>query len=368
MTQQLAKQNIDFDVDHNVYIIGAGFSTKANLPVMGNFLEEMQKVRQSGGVNSKLASSIDSLLKFRKRSASAAERMNVDLDNIETLLSLAVLTDNEAIEKDAAMAISGTLSLLQAKFYKNNNTIESNFYDSALRLMLGGGDAVDAERKNTFITLNYDTILEQSFTNIGVNFGYGIRVGKPGQLDISAVQPTVAEKGKLPLVLKIHGSVNWNTRENEDEEVDNTESSDAPKQRTVYSSFDDLINSNGAPYILPPTWRKQPDWLFGKVWSKAIERLQTATRIIFIGYSFPLSDQHVKYLLTAGLQQNISLSKVVVVDRNPEVYNRVSGVFSHSYKKIVHPDCGVPIHEFFHIGANVGLWLNSLEEINRSSN
>jgi hypothetical protein len=138
------------------------------------------------------------------------------------------------------------------------------------------------------------------------------------------------------------------------------------KQRRIYSSFDDLIQDNGVPYILPPTWRKQPDWLFEKVWTKAIEKLQTATRIIFIGYSFPPSDQHIKYLLTAGLQQNISLSKVVVVDYNPEVYSRVRDVFSRSYKKIIHPDHGVPIHEFFHIGNNVGLWTSSLAEINRS--
>jgi hypothetical protein len=41
-----------------------------------------------------------------------------------------------------------------------------------------------------------------------------------------------------------------------------------------------------------------------------VRALSKATRIILIGFSLPATDIHIKYLLAAGLQENISLRNI----------------------------------------------------------
>jgi hypothetical protein len=50
------------------------------------------------------------------------------------------------------------------------------------------------------------------------------------------------------------------------------------------------------------------------VWDAAVRALRTATRIVILGYSIPPIDAHFKYLLAAGLQENISLRKIFFVN------------------------------------------------------
>jgi hypothetical protein len=67
----------------------------------------------------------------------------------------------------------------------------------------------------------------------------------------------------------------------------------------------------------------------------------TATRIIIVGYSMPSIDQHFKYLLTAGLQDNISLRKIFIVNPALEtnhadretLLQRIFGVFREEMRK-----------------------------------
>jgi len=45
-----------------------------------------------------------------------------------------------------------------------------------------------------------------------------------------------------------------------------------------------------------------------------VAALRTATNVIILGYSVPTTDLHFRYLLAAGLQDNISLRKVLFVN------------------------------------------------------
>jgi hypothetical protein len=45
-----------------------------------------------------------------------------------------------------------------------------------------------------------------------------------------------------------------------------------------------------------------------------VRALRLATRVVIIGFSMPRTDMHFKYLLAAGLKENISLRKIVVID------------------------------------------------------
>jgi hypothetical protein len=141
-------------------------------------------------------------------------------------------------------------------------------------------------------------------------------------------------------VLKLHGSVNWyapglDQREDvlatlakdgltlEGEPVSEAEGtsfvnrvSAALQRVTVYDSYDCLKREvkDGIPFLVPPTWSKTLSAPLTNVWREAVKALRTATRIIIMGYSIPPTDLHFKYLIAAGLQENISLRKIFFVN------------------------------------------------------
>src|SRR5438034_6986409 len=75
----------------NVYVLGAGFSADAGLPTIADFLNQMRDSADwldREGRKTELAA-VDAVLEFRHNAAAAGYRVNVDLDNIEDLFSLA---------------------------------------------------------------------------------------------------------------------------------------------------------------------------------------------------------------------------------------------------------------------------------------
>src|SRR5882672_4718704 len=106
--------------------------------------------------------------------------------------------------------------------------------------------------------------------------------------------------------LKLHGSVNWA----------------APHESTklrIYGNYQELLAAKRQVLLVPPTWRKTFSGAISQVWDTAVRALTNATRIVIIGFSIPPTDIHFKYLLAAGLQENISLRKIYCVNTDPEV-------------------------------------------------
>src|SRR5262245_37484777 len=85
--------------DHNVYILGAGFSKDAGLPLVSDFLRRMRDSHPWLLQSRAEAKAVESVLGFRLRAASAAYWVTLDLENIEELFSLASISD-EALSKD----------------------------------------------------------------------------------------------------------------------------------------------------------------------------------------------------------------------------------------------------------------------------
>ena len=75
-------------VDHNVYILGAGFSADAGIPVPDGFLFQMiaglSWLSEQGRDCETQA--IRDVLEFREKAASAGLRVKLNLDNIEDLI------------------------------------------------------------------------------------------------------------------------------------------------------------------------------------------------------------------------------------------------------------------------------------------
>jgi hypothetical protein len=97
--------------NNNVYILGAGFSAEAGLPLVASFLARMRDavdwLDDNGREEERQA--IERVLEFRHRSSAAGYRMNLDLDNIEHLFSLAAAKLGSATAEDIRLAIAETL-------------------------------------------------------------------------------------------------------------------------------------------------------------------------------------------------------------------------------------------------------------------
>ncbi len=115
---------------------------------------------------------------------------------------------------------------------------------------------------------------------------------------------------------------------------------------TVYDSYADLRRTPVAfpsPLLITPTWNKSFTSQLADIWKKAVLALRAATRVIILGYSMPPTDQHFRYLLAAGLQDNISLQNIFFVNlglREENTKTQLEGRL-HSLFRREHFDRGI---------------------------
>jgi hypothetical protein len=316
-------------LNRNVYILGAGFSAEGGLPVVRTFLNRMRDawgwLRKEG--RHREAEAIDRLFKFRLEAASAAERVHTDLENIEELFSLAAASAGESLAKDVTLAIAGTLDFAETNApplgrwvilappswpapqtlkptvsqRSEYSAYELSGFDFFMLLLAAYPEDRAEERRDTFITFNYDLLVESALHNLGIPFTYGFHNESAIFSDSARCVRAQISDSDIP-VLKLHGSVNWTAEDS------------SSKGLVVHGTYSDLVSRGMNPMLVPPTWRKTMDGEMLAVWDAAVAALRTATRIIIIGYSMPHTDQHFKYLLAAGLQNNISLRQILFVN------------------------------------------------------
>lgn len=324
--------------DHNVYILGAGFSRDAGLPLISNFLDKMRDshafLREKG--YDREADAVERVLAFRLQAASSAFRVRLDVENIEELFSLASAMPANSMATDVIYAIMGTLyysvygsiSLRDkqtfadlkpgvtapgkwkrredAQYVPQANILPcyAELYTLYVAILLGHFSEPRPERLNTIITFNYDLIVEGALQVLGLGTDYGFGNKISVQYDLKSRAALVPPGLPKVSLLKLHGSSNW---------VASPTKGGGNQELQVFRTYAEGRKSGNAPLIVPPTWRKTFGDVLGSVWDKAVEAISAATRVVIIGFSAPRTDAHFKYLLAAGLQSNISLRQVDVV-------------------------------------------------------
>jgi SIR2-like domain len=296
--------------NHNVYILGAGFSYDAGLPLINNFLQKMASTRDTLEQNGSTTDVqvIEKVFEFRHRAKGVCEETTLNPENIEDLFSLASASVDDEINKYVRKSIALTLNesskenpLNKIIFVINKNGVNSetiqmsNYYDYYSQV-IHGKYLNNCEQKNTVITFNYDTLLEEALKRSKLEFTYGFEVGDMEYVNCNNTENCLQ-------ILKLHGSLNWSDK------------------NKIYENYDLLSKSDEDVLIIPPTWNKVFNEIFLKVWKNAVNALTDATRIIIIGFSVPPTDVHFKFLIAAGLQNNISLRKFIFV--NPSLKNNV---------------------------------------------
>jgi hypothetical protein len=357
--------------DHNVYIVGAGFSTEAGMPLIKDFMNRMRDAavwleEQGRGQE---VQAIERVLEFRLRAAAAAYRVPLNVENVEELFSLASASAGEGLAEDMALGIAATLDYAcstaplfapqqcftlgtldgldwtkplswqppppHIQQQVQSGQLKGQWYgcppyEFYLGVMCGYFNQGAENRRDTIITFNYDLLIEESLQALGVPFRHGCEVSR----DKSAETMVTTDVDAEVQVLKLHGSINWTAfsnylfsgdeeerragptqlRQAEDWELPTAKGYPGPR---VFGSYSELRARGFHPLLVPPTWRKDIGADLSATWQAAVTALRTATRVVMLGYSVPPTDQHFKFLLAAGLQDNISLSLRKVFFVNP---------------------------------------------------
>jgi hypothetical protein len=336
----VSNDQIALSNNSNVYILGAGFSAARGIPLVSNFMRVMRDAYEWCRANSRLndAAAIEAVLNFRLESAAAAYRVQLDLENVEELFSLAsVIGDQLAISIRKAIAATiayseaaraepeVTLSLTQPTtnidYLKRRagaavggaTQYRVPAYAALVEGLIGRLHESPSAGPSTFITFNYDLVLERALTTLSRPYGLGF-----GHAIVAKSNDAVASHyvSAAPVqILKMHGSVNWLLKADESIEM--------------YNSYEDLRQLGQAPYLIPPTWRKSFSSTTQAVWAAALQAIENATRLVVIGFSMPATDAYFKYLLAAGLRRNVSLREIVFLDPNKDaIESRAKQLFA----------------------------------------
>lgn len=136
------------------------------------------------------------------------------------------------------------------------------------------------------ISLNYDTLLDEALAAAGAPPDYGLAPEPHGG----------------PLLLKLHGSLNWAHCPACDQIVVAGEQVAHRLPGYAALSCDRCANPNLRGVIISPTLLKRYTVsALGRVFDHALDALRAAHRIRFIGYSLPSADVAVHQLLRRGL-------------------------------------------------------------------
>lgn len=175
------------------------------------------------------------------------------------------------------------------------------------------------------VTFNYDDIFDQALWRMRggpywhPDGGYGFFCRASYMVVENA--PLRMDKTSM-LLLKLHGSVNWRTKLGTpqpyglDDILHHESWMDfSPLPKALLPLIDQHLSPE--PFMVPPVLVKSglvEEPVLQIVWSLAYEALAKAERVIFIGYSFPVTDMAARFLFTETLLRDTDPPDIRVVN------------------------------------------------------
>jgi NAD-dependent SIR2 family protein deacetylase len=283
------------------FVLGAGFSIPAGLPSQAGILPLITKA----GIDLSPVKKIFNI-------SSDKELNNIPLEDIFTFFDRAINNNDSVLEydlKDLYDAkyglIDGIVKVFNADLSKTSRIPEyAHFFDALVTRKLAG-------TTNSIITINWDTLpdwyIAQSFKKL-------LKSNQKGGVDYTCFDWDFDEKYsykasilrkengyKTIKVIKIHGSLNWVYNKLYGGLYIQEQTGARPKGI-------ELDNNQKKEYeniMITPTFLKNFDNAHLKmIWQNAGHDLREADRIVFLGYSLPLSDFDFRYLLLKSIAQN----------------------------------------------------------------
>ena len=327
---------------NNVFILGAGASAAAGVPMMDKFLDRARDLAESNqtDVDKDAFDLIFSALDILPQTHSKA---TLDIDNVESVFS--------ALEMARIVGLFGDFPAEQIpKLDDAMRRVIATTIENSMVIRSSGKQAIPPEpyyefaslvhrlvtshprHSATIVTFNYDLAVDYALHFVGLPVSYGFAEDDPAD--------------GLPL-LKLHGSLNWaecthcqdvvpwrlhkyfqNYGWHDLDLVKKVRLSVSRHLRQF--SYHDWVTAS-APVVVPPTWGKASQHLrLAKVWNGAARALQTAENIFIVGYSLPPSDAFFKYLYALGTIGKTRIRRFWVFNPDSKVDSRYRELLGQS--------------------------------------
>lgn len=246
-----------------------------------------------------------------------------------TLRMIAVTGENRAWKKDDLVAIRERLlkaiaAVFEASLTRNTSSGSSHspevcdYHDRFVEEVLAPRD--------TIVSFNYDCVLDYALKRHGSGkwcprYGYGFNLGARGR-NLTGDEhwnPAVpASKEATVHCYKLHGSLHFQVTKALEER------STIKLKSRPYATFSGRLSRFT---IIPPEWHKAYDrGFFSKLWAGAAGALRSATNLVVVGYSLPLTDLHANALFRTSSKQK--LRSLVVVNPDRDARHRIRAVLS----------------------------------------
>jgi hypothetical protein len=283
-----------------VYVLGAGFSAYAGLPVMSNFIDRAKDIYFES-IGSDYKEDIKKVLDFIDNYSKIKNYMAANLFNIEELLSIAEMkyfagtTRNRNVIKSF---ILGVIKHYEDSFFKSTNIITTN-----------------TSLLTQSVHHDYYLLFIYSLFNICIKHTYvAYRIGDHDFHNIKITRKNGATNYSLitfnydMLLERLCDMVNNRTDEGSTKISFDNSSVNFPQIR--YCKLHGSIDKDN---IVPPTWAKFVNGNLKKEWQDAHALLKEANEIRIIGFSFPETDSHISYLFKSAIMENRNLKKIDVL-------------------------------------------------------
>lgn len=224
----------------------------------------------------------------------------------------------------------------------------------------------------SIITLNYDTLLEQSFDFLFGNYGYLdycfhlMNYDKRPELNpynfwINPREPVCISKNQDPVplkIIKLHGSLTWKYCSccNQtlltpwDRDIDLNRGTFTGYTYPDKTKYDIVCPNDGTEFqtlILMPSYVKPlSQSVISQLSGEASREIRSTKKIVFIGYSLSNADLHIRALFKKQLRDDVKLYvintrhtdalklKYLSISRNIEFFNKSFEDFINSDKLI----------------------------------
>lgn len=294
---------------------GAGFSAQYGHPVMGSFLRYLD---DNEIIKEDQRALLDRLV---LEAQGAAGFLGGAPQNLEDILSFAVMGDRLELGGGGQSRAHEVRRILR-KVYTHVTGVEDYWsrYDGLDKFL--GVDLQGNQHGISFVTTNYDINLESAILRSGHRSDPSLdRISYVAGTDGVPTRDNLYRSGDIPL-LKLHGSVNWFEDPNNSEAIQvdaRLVQVRGDIEKSGNKQIPSVCTSNyvepATPMIIPPSFLKSdlPRPL-ARIWNRAAEVLNTASMVIFVGYSFPQTDTEMRYFLARSLVGNARLRAIVIVD------------------------------------------------------
>jgi hypothetical protein len=328
--------------DKTVFIVGAGFSANAGLPLQAEFTELFLKARtfkrgKSRQLMPHLGQFVEKSFGFNSTHDLASYPQ---LEDIFTLLDLSANTGHHlGISYSAKhlrmlrrMLLSRTIRMLYSAYLDGKSRARPE-----RKRLIEFVSRLSADR-HQFVSLNWDVVLEGCLEELGTTITpfYGPEIC-PGVIENDELDlPKRKAAAKQMLVAKMHGSINWlycdccrrtysvpvsqvsrlGSQVLKSDEVEELYEDKAPNRLACPFCTVDLGVSL-ATFSFQKALRAP---MFESSWLEAEKALRRARRWVFIGYSLPPADFEFEYLLKRVQLARQESPEIIVVTKadNPE--------------------------------------------------